>query len=264
MSTPTTSIETVSIIGAGNVGFHIGLALRRNNIRVEQVWSRTLANATRLGELLNCQTVREPGTLNPKTDLFLLAVKDDAIQEVSQALPDTDGIVAHTSGSTSVDVLPQEKRGVFYPLQTFNKDRPIAVNEIPFFVEGNAPQVLQALTDLGQKLSKEVYASSFEQRKFLHMAAIFACNFTNHLYHMADELLADQEVDQRVLYPLIRETVERSRESPPAETQTGPARRGDMEILKEHLHRLEQYPSHQRVYRLLSNEILKAYHGEEL
>ncbi len=257
-------IRSICLIGAGNVATRLAPVLQRH-ARILQVLAQHEESAARLAAQIGdgCTPIDSPTELRPDADLYLIAAKDDSIASIAASTPDFPGIWAHTSGSVGIDVFSGLKSnfGVLYPLQTFSKDIEVEVAEVPFLVEGNTQHVADALLRLAEGISRKVALVSSEERRKLHVAAVFACNFANLMWLEADELLRDAGLDISYLLPLIQATVDKLRSLPPAEAMTGPARRGDTAVIRSHLDRLQ--PDKAEIYRLLSENILKRYHNVE-
>ena len=200
----------VSVIGTGNVGTHLCVALSDKVDELVSVNSRTLED------------------LPLDSDIYILSVSDRAISDVAARMPAVRGIVAHTSGSIPMDVLTPytDRAGVFYPLQTFTKWSDLDYARIPIFVEGSSESVSEKLMDLGSLFSDRLYIADSALRKKLHIASVLACNYVNHLWTKADELLHDEGLSIDILMPLIDAAVDKLHRMPPAEAQTGPASRG--------------------------------------
>jgi predicted short-subunit dehydrogenase-like oxidoreductase (DUF2520 family) len=198
----------------------------------------------------------------PKADIYILAINDDAIAEVSKNLM-INGLIVHTSGSVPVAVLADHSHsGVLYPLQTFTSDRIIDLDKVPFCLEAKDPTDLDLLQKFAQLLSNHVVHISSEKRKVLHLAAVFVNNFTNHMYTIANDISETNDLDFDLLKPLIKETVSKLDYLSPAEAQTGPAKRGDLKTLHGHLDLLKD-SQHREIYKLMSNAI-KASYGKKL
>ena len=234
----------IAIIGRGNVAGHLAKAF---GDKMEAV-------------MVNPRTLEE---LPADADIILISVSDDAIREVAlncRARLDNDArpLIAHTSGSVGIEVLEDIARetGVFYPLQTFSRNVPLKYKEIPFFIEGSTPEAVRRLSHLARTISEHVYDADSEKRRRLHIAAVFACNFSNHLVSIADSLLHKQNMDYRVLLPLLKETVRKLERVAPADAQTGPAARKDHNVLGKHLEALAVVPEWQQIYKLLSDSII--------
>lgn len=247
----------VVIIGAGNVATHLAKAFKAVNVQVTQVWSYHYENALLLANQVDAAAIKELSALDTAADLCLIAVKDDAIAELLPQLTAFKGIIAHTSGAVSIDVFEGliKKYGVFYPLQTFSKSKAVNFSNIPICVEANDENTLTVLKEIANKLSTNVTEVNSEKRKILHLSAVFACNFTNHLYALAQEVLTVNGLDFDILRPLIAETANKVQDELPLNVQTGPAIRNDNETIKKHEQLLKGQPALLEIYKTLSNSI---------
>lgn len=237
----------VDIIGRGNVGTHLMSAMS-SKCDAAIVNPRTLK-----GLRNNC-------------DIYLISVSDDAIADVASRLLSfisQEAIVAHTSGTTPLSILSDlySIRGVFYPLQTFTKGKDLQYNEIPFFVESNKSKGEEKLCELARLISNNVRIIDSEQRKALHIASVFSCNFVNHLWALSDSYLKEHGLSIEMLYPLIEETAKKVKELPPYYSQTGPARRHDMKTINEHIYSLGKDKNLKEIYSQLTNSILSKYNN---
>ncbi|WP_151715320.1 Rossmann-like and DUF2520 domain-containing protein [Acinetobacter sp. TUM15071] len=255
----------ITLIGAGRVATHLAKVLQLQH-QIVQIFSRDLQRAETLADQVNAQAITELQQLDPQTDLVIIAVSDQAISSVIQAITQylPDNLIVHTSGSTDLAILEQKhpRAGVLYPLQTFSFERAVNWSETPLFVEAVQAQDLTLLTDLANSLSQHVYQYSSTQRLTLHLAAVFACNFSNYCYDMAKQVVDAEQVDFSLLYPLILETANKATTNNPKEMQTGPAMRGDQNILNMHRQLLvdSNRTDLQDIYRLMSESILKRHH----
>lgn len=250
----------VVIVGSGNVATHLSLAMASlEGIEICQVYSPTEAHAQILAERLNCDFVTNPTQIRKEADVYLFALKDQALETVIRAVPANNGLWLHTSGSMPMQVFAgyTERYGVLYPLQTFSKSREISFLGIPLFIECHREEDKNCLEELARRLSGKVCELSSEKRRSLHLAAVFACNFTNHIYALAEEILAKEGLSRDYLFPLIDETAAKVHELPAQEAQTGPAIRYDENIINKHLGMLADDPDVQTLYRLLSQSIHK-------
>ncbi|MCU0422687.1 MAG: DUF2520 domain-containing protein [Bacteroidia bacterium] len=248
-------INQIVIIGSGNIATCISKAFKSKGLEINQVYSRNLAHAVELAELVSAQAIDDLTKINPNADLYLIAVKDDAIEYVSNHL-EVKGIVVHTSGSTPIDVLHKHKKhGVFYPLQTIKKEHQPEFITMPILIEGNHEFELKALHELAEKLSGQVYEVTTRQRQSLHIAAVFANNFTNHMLAMAKQLMQDNELDFELLKPLIIRTALNAVENDPLKVQTGPVMRKDSATIEMHLDLLRNKPTYRQVYEMMSQSI---------
>jgi predicted short-subunit dehydrogenase-like oxidoreductase (DUF2520 family) len=255
---------SVSFIGSGNVAWHLAPALDNTDFAVKEIFSAHRKNAAALAERLYQAEVKSSldFSLSPSR-IFIIAVSDDVIQEIAQdiVLPD-NAIVLHTSGSQPLGILGYtgtENIGVFYPLQTFTKSQKVDFKEIPILVESENTDTERVLMTMGKAISKKVYKVSSQHRKSLHVAAVFASNFTNHMLTIAQEILLDKGLDLELLKPLIVETINKSLAIGPEKSQTGPAKRGDLEILDKHIEFLQHDERLAEIYRVISQHILDKY-----
>lgn len=232
----------IVLIGSGNVATQLGKALQNKGHRIRQVYSRKKAHAEELVATLaaaaEIKTTALLAELEHDADLYFICVTDAGIPAVVAQLPaDLQGIVVHTSGSTPMNVFgsPIARRGVFYPVQTFSKQKSIAFDSIPIALEASDPDTYRRLEMVARSISSNVFSCDSTQRQAIHVAAVFACNFTNHLYHLAETILQRHQLDLDIIRPLIRETAEKVMHTRPADAQTGPAVRGDLAIVEQHL-----------------------------
>jgi predicted short-subunit dehydrogenase-like oxidoreductase (DUF2520 family) len=248
----------IVLIGSGQVATHLGRAIQNAGHDIVQVWSRSAHHAHELAQLLGTESTDQWQQLKP-ADLFLIAVQDDAIGEVAQQLTHIkQGVIAHTSGSTSLAVLEKSSHpaiGVLYPLQTFSKQKEVNFREVPLAIEGSNTETTELLVGLAQQLSDKCFLCDSAQRIKLHMAAVFACNFTNHLYAIADEILGQESFSLDLIRPLILETAQKALAFDPKNVQTGPAIRGDQQTIQKHLFALQKMPEYQSLYQKLSESI---------
>ncbi len=256
--------NSVSFIGAGNLAWHLAPALDNAGFAVREVYSRNEKNAHALAErLYQCEIVSVPDFSESVSDIFIMAVSDDAIPEIlaSLVLPD-EAVLIHTSGSQPLSVLddaPVGDIGVFYPLQTFTKGRKINFESVPIFIESVNEAVTRKLIAMGKAISRNVNTISSEERKALHVAAVFASNFTNHMLTIAEQIMRDNKLKYELLKPLIAEMLNKSLELGPGVAQTGPARRGDLQILDAHMEFLADDPQLAEIYKNVSQHIIDTY-----
>ncbi|MFT4753551.1 MAG: putative short-subunit dehydrogenase-like oxidoreductase (DUF2520 family) [Salibacteraceae bacterium] len=251
-------MKNVSIIGSGNVASHLATALFKAGINIVEVHSQTFGNAKELAKKVDAKAINDIEKLDVDTpDIIILSVNDDRIKEISESILKTNSIVVHTSGTRSMDMLDSHiNRGVFYPLQTFSKSQPLNFKEVPICIESNTEKSLKKMETLALKLSADVRETNAQVRKDIHIAAVIACNFSNHMYALAADILEKSGEDFSILKPLVLETVKKAFEMPPKEAQTGPAVREDMNILDEHLNRLNDDLKVQSLYKEISNSII--------
>ena len=250
-------MKNIILLGSGNVATHLGIALKNSNYTIVQVFSKSIKNAKLLAKKLDTHFTNDLTKLKP-ADLIIVSINDDAILSVLSKIKDT--AIVHTSGSIGLDVFKQKftNYGVFYPLQTFNKEIDINISEIPFCIEGNSLEFEKELIKIAKALSNNVVKMNSQQRKQLHIAAVFACNFSNHMYSIADELLANNNIDFKILLPLIRKINANLENYRPKEVQTGPAKRKDTAIIQEHIATIKENEI-KELYHKISENIIK-YH----
>ena len=257
----------ISFIGAGRVAHHLAHALSQHH-QIIQIYSRSFEPAQTLAVQVGATATVNVSEINPEVDLVIIAVSDQMIASVITEIHHqlTDALIVHTSGSTDLEVLAKihARAGVFYPLQTFSLDREISWADTPLFVEAKAEDDLVLLTELASQLSSRVYQYTSAQRLSLHLAAVFACNFSNYCYDMAKQVVDAQQVDFSLLYPLILETAHKVVQHDPKQMQTGPAMRGDQNILNMHQQMLQdaQREDLKKVYNLMSQQILQSHHPQ--
>ncbi|MNM35271.1 L-aspartate dehydrogenase [compost metagenome] len=257
----------ISLIGSGRVAFHLAQALLAQGHNIVQVYARDFDKTKKFAEKIQAKACQSLQQFQP-VDLIILAVSDSAIAElvkqVHELFPET--LMVHTSGSTDIEVISHvhDKAGVFYPLQTFSFERDVDWSATPLFVEALADVDQKLLSDLANSLSKRVYQYTSKQRLTLHLAAVFACNFSNYCFDMAKQIVDAEQVDFSLLYPLIVETAKKATENDPMQMQTGPAMRSDQNILTMHQDLLAQAERDdlKEVYQLLSDGIVKRHHSD--
>ncbi|MBQ6167965.1 MAG: DUF2520 domain-containing protein [Muribaculaceae bacterium] len=249
-------MKRVVIIGSGNVATSLahGLAAR---CEVAQIYSRQLAHAQELADAIGCDNATDDLlALIPDADAYIIAVRDDAIADVIAATPDNGALWVHTSGSKPMDLFAGHRKryGVLYPMQSFSRQVVTPLDEVHFFIEAPDEATLADVRLLGEQLSCNVNEANSDQRRQLHVAAVFSCNFANHLWTLADEVLADAGLPFDAMKPLIRTTVEKLDRLTPAQSQTGPAVRHDTQVIDAHLAMLDG--DKRDIYRLLTDSII--------
>lgn len=250
----------VTLIGSGNVAQHLVSAFQANlEIEIVQLYARN--TATVIPDIAPQKIIHTFLDLK-EADVYILAVSDDAISIVSEQLPFENRLVVHTSGAASLDFLsPKNRKGVFYPLQSFTKGKAVNFNEIPICIEAQTTSDFAILEKVGQSISGAVYAIDSEQRKALHVAAVFVNNFTNHLYKIGQEICEEHDVSFDILKPLIMETAAKIKNLSPDDAQTGPAKRKDVSTIEAHQSFLTD--EHQnKLYKILTQSIQN--HGKML
>lgn len=251
----------IVFIGAGNIATNLAKALYRNGFRIVQVFSRTEEAAKTLAQVVEADYTTDLDKVVNNAQLYIVALKDDAfLEQLPRIVANKgDALLVHTAGSIPLDIWAGKvsRYGVFYPMQTFTKEREVDFRTIPFFVESNSPEDTALLKTIASILSDRVYEATSEQRKCLHLAAVFACNFTNHMYALAAELLKKYNLPFDVMLPLIDETAHKVHQLEPASAQTGPAVRYDENVINKQIGMLSDEPKVQELYRQISQSIHK-------
>ncbi len=257
----------ISIIGSGNIGWHLGIALEHHQHTICEVFSRTSEKAIALSLLLYQPKIKTDLDFSESNaELFILSVSDDAMEEVcSKLILPENAILVHTSGSKSLENLQKlmliyhdlpVKCGVFYPLMTFSAGKRIDLKNVPFCIEANDKNTEKKLVDIAQQLSNVVYLINSDERRKLHIAAVFACNFTNHLLALAKGITDKEDLEFDLLKPLINETFKKALAAEnPADVQTGPAIRNDESIINQHLDYLKNDKNLLEIYEVLTESI---------
>ena len=246
----------IVIIGSGNVAYHLAKAFTQNNIKVSQIFGRNEVELSKISSEFNI-----PFSTDQLEDaeFYIIAVSDSAVENVSELIKNENTLVAHTSGSLPMEILKGNyRKASFYPLQTFSKTKNLEYSKIPFFIEAENQIDEKSLFELASLISDHVETSDYEKRKYIHLTAVFACNFVNHLFARAKEIADSQDLDFNYFIPLIDETVEKIHHLEPKLAQTGPAVRGDERILKLH-EELIKDEQHLKVYQLMNESIKKMY-----
>jgi len=249
----------VAIIGGGNVATHLANAFSKTNeVSLVQMYARNIEQIQHLKEVTPITNSIE---LLTEADVYIIAVSDDAIGDVSRKIEQKNGLVVHTSGSVAMQSLQNTgRKGIFYLLQSFSKDKDVNFDEIPFCLEAENEEDLQLLEALAKSIGKKIYRINSEQRKRLHVAAVFVNNFTNHMYKIGADICNEYQVPFEVLRPLIQETAQKITELSPEAAQTGPAKRNDQKTIQNHLALLNA--EQQEIYKLITKSIQQ--NGKEL
>ena len=247
----------IVLIGSGNVAFHLAKAFTEAQIPVSQIFGRNTTELQKISEQFSIPSSTE--TL-ADADLYIISVSDSSIAEVSSLIKNKNVLVAHTSGSVSREALSGNyRKSVFYPLQTFSKSKNLDYSKIPFFIDAENENDEEILKNLASKISKNVMLANDEKRKYIHLTAVFACNFVNHLYARAKEISDSQGIPFDYFLPLIDETTQKIHELEPKLAQTGPAIRNDEKVLKLHESLLTDEEK-LKIYKTLNESIKKMYH----
>ncbi|MCX2679321.1 DUF2520 domain-containing protein [Galbibacter sp. EGI 63066] len=250
------------LLGGGNIAHHLFVVIRElTSVNLIQCYNRNIEAIKSFEKHLE---ITDDLNKLKDADLYIIAVSDNAIAEVSATLPFSDRLVVHTSGSMPMNELAEKnRRGVFYPLQTFSKEKPVDFSEIPICLEAENQKDLNTLKTLANALSDKVYEMNSHQRKTLHIAAVFVNNFVNHLYYIGNDLCEKDKIPFEILHPLIKETSEKLMKVNPKEAQTGPAIRNDIKTINSHLDQIENN-AYKDIYKILTASIINTYGREEL
>ena len=249
-------MERVVIIGSGNVATSLAHGLMAR-CEVVQIYSRQLPHAQALADAIGCPLATDDlMALVPDADAYIVAVRDDVIADVVAAVPDNGALWLHTSGSKGIDLFKGHRAhyGVLWPMQSFSREVVVALDDVHFFAEASDKKTLEHLMALGHLISHHVIEADSDKRRRLHVASVFSCNFANHMWTLADEVLGDAGLPFDALLPLIRTTVDKLSSLSPAKSQTGPAIRHDTQVLDSHLAMLDG--DKREIYRLLSDSIM--------
>lgn len=273
----------IVFIGSGNVATHLSIALKEAGNQIIQIYSRTIQNSQILAEKVGAEAINDINYIKRDANLYIFSLKDDILPLIVNQMPVTDGIWVHTGGSVSIELFNSDnpsitpnlniqkipttpkndkpetafrikKYGVIYPLQTFSKNRSLDFSKVPIFIEGNSFETEGFLTELAKTISDDVKLLKSDQRKYLHLSAVFANNFSNHMYTISNEILKKAGVPFNVLKPLIAETAAKVMEIEPLDAQTGPAVRLDENILNKQLELIEDKEVRE-IYRHISKSI---------
>lgn len=269
----------IVLIGAGNLATHLGKALHAAGHDMLQVFSRTMQSAETLASLLDAEPLTDIAQVRDDADVYIFSVKDSALVQLVAQLcrHEADGlgedgavnalrkakkgaherVFLHTAGSMPLSVFKgmAQHYGVLYPMQTFSKQREVDFSIIPCFVEANDEFAQKQIEGLAREISGRVYQLSSEDRKYLHLSAVFACNFANHCYAISQELLEEHGIPFDVMLPLINETAAKVHEMKPKDAQTGPAVRYDENVIDKQSKLLENHPHFKKVYDSMSKSI---------
>ena len=251
-------------IGSGNVAWHLAQRLHKAGHKIEQVYSRSIANAQYLADIVDADSVTDLNLIAPNADLYLIALRDDITSELSQSFPIHLGpsqIICHTSGVLASDTFASisENCGSFYPYQTLTKGNPLDHAQLPICIHANNEKTIATLQNLASQISSQVQRLSDDKKKYLHIAGVVINNFTNHLVYQAEQLLESKEISPDLMKPLLKNTISKLENLNPLAAQTGPARRNDLDTINKHLELISN-PKLKEIYQSITNSILNTYH----
>ena len=251
-------IETVSLVGSGNIAHWLVYALKKADVDIRQIYSRQLDHAKELAAKADADAIDSLRDLLPDSDLYIFSVKDDSYETLLSQLPFRLPLAVHTAGSLSIRIFEPyaDSYGILYPYQSLNKNMDFANIEVPLSVESNDKMVENELFAFAGRLSSTVQLMGEAQRLVLHRAAIFGCNFTNAMYAIAYDILRENNIDWRMILPLLENTLDKVKTMNPHDAQTGPAKRGDQNIIRMHQEALQDERLRE-IYRLMSDYIMR-------
>lgn len=248
----------IVIIGSGNLATQLSLALKDAGKDIVQIFSRTEEHARELAEKLGCRHTADSDEIDKNADIYIFSVKDDALSSLASSIckDRPEGLFLHTAGSVPMDVFKDHASyyGVLYPMQTFSKHRSVDFQKIPCFIEGSSEETVATIRSLAESISNHVVDCDSEKRKKLHLAAVLACNLTNHCYRLAERVLQEEQIDFDLFLPLIDETAKKVSEMSPRDAQTGPMVRYDVEVMNRQIALLPDERTRQ-IYRLMAESI---------
>jgi predicted short-subunit dehydrogenase-like oxidoreductase (DUF2520 family) len=244
----------IVILGSGNVAQHLTSAFAKSDkVEIIQAYARQKKALT---HLLDAEIIISEFSDLKEADLYIIAISDNAIAEVSSQIPFSNKLVCHTSGSVTIhDLDGKNRKGVFYPLQTFSKNKDVNFSEIPICLEAQNIADYQLLETVAKSISNQVFNINSTQRKALHVSAVFVCNFVNHLYQIGNDICHENNIPFEILKPLILETANKITLLSPNEAQTGPAKRNDSETINSHLQFLTN-DNQKEIYKILTKSII--------
>jgi predicted short-subunit dehydrogenase-like oxidoreductase (DUF2520 family) len=249
----------IVLIGAGNLATQLARSFLENDLKIVQVYSRTIEAARTLAMQIDAEFTDSPAAIRRKADVYICALKDDALPNILPQLSDCQGIFAHTAGSVPMQVFAGmfPHFGVFYPLQSFSKAKNVSFSDIPLLIEGNDGETETFLLNMAGKLSRNVRLANSRQRAAVHLAAVFACNFSNRMYALAEDILQKADLPFDLMLPLIDETAQKIHSLSPQKAQTGPAVRYDTSIIDKHIGMLDD-PLTREIYQNISKSIFES------
>jgi predicted short-subunit dehydrogenase-like oxidoreductase (DUF2520 family) len=250
-------MKKVVIIGSGSLATHLALTLHANGVLISQIYSRTSTNAEILADKVGCSYTSNISNLFSNADIYIYAINDNSLLKLLKKFELPDAIHIHTSGSLSISIFDgyAKKYGVLYPLQTFSKNRAVDFTNVPILIEACNSEIESDIYNFSKLISPKIYSITSEQRSKIHLAAVFACNFTNYMYDIAFDIVSKSGIGFEILQPLILETADKIKTLTPKDAQTGPAVRYDQNIIKKHLSLLNRSNDKKEIYKLLSKSI---------
>ncbi|MGA2823091.1 MAG: DUF2520 domain-containing protein [Bacteroidales bacterium] len=252
-------IQKIVILGAGRLAVNLSMAIHKKGYDIVEVCNRTESKGKRLAGKLKARYIPEPEMITSDADLYILAVSDTAIPLLLDRIKTRNRLIIHTSGSVKMGILRKvsENFGVIYPPQTFTDHKLLNFRMIPLCIEASSGKNLLLLKSFADSLSEKVYMINSDQRRILHLSAVFASNFNNFMVAISQELLLENGMDFRILEPIIRQTAGNASSGDVFKMQTGPAVREDRETIREHLQLLSNHPDYKKIYDLITRNIIQ-------
>lgn len=245
---------------------HVSRHLHAQGHRISAVWSRTSGAAGALADTLGAKACTRLSEVDRQADFYLFAVPDNAVAALAAGLSGCRGIWLHTAGALSMEVFRGlvDEYGVLYPLQSLSRLHPVRLGHIPFLIEGSSGEVEKKVHDLAITITERVETADSDTRLMIHLAAVFANNFSNHMVHIAYEILQEKKLPVHLLEPLLEETFQKIIDVGPLQAQTGPAVRNDQETMNRHIELLKTHPEWEKIYTFVSREIAKSREKQAL
>lgn len=253
----------IVILGSGNVATHMSKALFEAGFEISQIYSRNIDSAKLLANEVNAEFCNITEAILLNADVYIYAIKDDALKTLLLEVKNDNGMHIHVSGSTNINIFEgiKQRYAVIYPLQTLSKNKAIDFGTVPLFVEANNAECMEMIWEISNKISGNVRKIDSQQRQSLHVAAVFACNFSNYLCNIAFDVLANNNLEFELLQPLIAETANKLKTLQPYDAQTGPAVRFDKQIIDKHMDFLSENEDVQNLYAMLSKMIYQKHNN---
>lgn len=253
--------QKITLVGAGNVAWHLGHRLVELGYEIVKIISRKSKRAEKLAVGLQSRIENDFNVSNAESDFVIVAINDTFLCEVLHKLDSENSILLHTSGSIGMDAFPKYiyNYGVLYPFQTLTAGVDVSFEEIPLCIEGSGEKTLDQIAVLAKKMGPVVRIIDSEQRRILHLAGVIGNNFTNHLMALAYDMLEKNNIDKKLLTPLLDETLHKLKKTSAYEAQTGPARRNNKEVIEKHIKLLDDEPSLKKLYSIISDSIIAYY-----
>jgi predicted short-subunit dehydrogenase-like oxidoreductase (DUF2520 family) len=245
------------MLGAGNVSTHISRHLHSKGHRISCIYSSNLESASLLADEFGAKATTQQEEVPRQADFYLVCVPDQAVSSVLSLFKGWKGTWLHTAGALNLDLFKglQSRYGVLYPLQTLSKTQDISLASTPFLVEGSSAEVTESISGLAASISAHVQEIDSESRLTIHLAAVFANNFTNHMVHIGQQILSEHKLDIKLLEPILEETVRKIGVMGAGDAQTGPALRNDQLSMQKHLDLLKSHPEWEKLYTFISRDI---------